>query len=160
MRLLGVENESGEVSLGWRYLFRLQTLRSAFYDERNAKSFLQSAISAGFDGREMYEYILAVFASDESKSFSGVKPLYCPCFFHGASFLQLVCSATGNQQNRAVGIAIGVVRFRTMRGASMDCGFNSLIQSSTGGASAAPLQGRLLRCKHLVPSRRRGPSTR
>ena len=107
MRLLGVENESGEVSLGWRYLFRLQTLRSAFYDERNAKSFLQSAISAGFDRREMYEYILAVFASDESKSFSGVKPLYCPGFFHGASFLQFGVFSDWRPAESAAGVAIG-----------------------------------------------------
>ena len=50
-------------------------------------TFLQAAESAGLNGGEMHEYILAVLAADESIALSVVKPLHCSCFHVDAMFL-------------------------------------------------------------------------
>src|ERR1700733_12639099 len=68
-------------------LFGLQALGTALHDEGHARAFIEGAIPAGFDGREMHEHIFAVVALDKSKTFSGVKPLYCTCLFHILSLL-------------------------------------------------------------------------
>ena len=47
-------------------------------------TFLQTAEAAGLNGGEMYEYILAVLAADESIALGVVKPLHCSCFHDGA----------------------------------------------------------------------------
>ena len=76
-------------SLGHADLFCLQTLGTALYDERDASAFIQGAIATGFDGGIVDKHILAVLALDKTKPFSGVKPLYCTCFFHsGVLFLK------------------------------------------------------------------------
>ena len=68
-------------------LFGLQAFGTALDDEGHASAFIQGAIPAGFDGREMHEHIFAVVTLDKSKTFSGVKPLYCTCLFHILSLL-------------------------------------------------------------------------
>src|ERR1700733_8872675 len=68
-------------------LLGLQPLGTALHDEGHAGAFVERAIPAGFDRREMHEHIFAVVALDKSKTFSGVKPLYCTCLFHILSLL-------------------------------------------------------------------------
>src|ERR1700691_514735 len=68
-------------------LFGLQAFRTALHDEGHTRAFVEGAIPAGFDGREMHEHIFAVVTLDKSKTFSGVKPLYCTCLFHILSLL-------------------------------------------------------------------------
>src|ERR1700733_13179130 len=77
------------VLLGLRQgdLLGLQPFGTFLHDEGHARSFVEGAIPAGFDGRKMHEHIFAVVALDESKTFSGVKPLYCTCLFHILSLL-------------------------------------------------------------------------
>ena len=58
-------------ALGHGYLFGLETLGAALDDKRHAAAFLKRAIAAGFDCREVYENILTVLASDESKFVTG-----------------------------------------------------------------------------------------
>src|SRR5579862_7254102 len=43
-------------------------------------TFLQAAETAGLNGGEMHEDILAVLAADESIAFGVIKPLHCSCF--------------------------------------------------------------------------------
>jgi hypothetical protein len=57
------------------------------YVKLNLLAFLQAAETAGLNGGEMYEYIFAVLAADESVAFSVVKPLYCSCFHVDTKFL-------------------------------------------------------------------------
>ena len=68
-------------------LLGLQPFGTALHDEGHARAFIEGAIPAGFDGRKMHEHIFAVVALDKSKTFSGVKPLYCTCLFHILSLL-------------------------------------------------------------------------
>jgi hypothetical protein len=48
--------------------------------ELDLLTFLEAAESAGLNGGEMYEYILAVLAADKSIALRVVKPLHCSCF--------------------------------------------------------------------------------
>ena len=51
-------------------------------------TFLQAAESVRLNGREVYEYILAVLAADKSIAFGVIEPLYCSCF-HGVALFPL-----------------------------------------------------------------------
>lgn len=73
-----------------RDLFGLQAFGTALDDERHARAFIQRPISIGLNRREMHEHIFPAIALDKSKAFSGVKPLYCTCFFHFFSLRLLV----------------------------------------------------------------------
>ena len=53
-------------------------------------TFLKAAESAGLNGGEMHEDILAVLAADKSIALGVVKPLHCSCFHVDAMFLFLM----------------------------------------------------------------------
>ena len=67
----------------------LPPFRAFNYVELDLLTFLQAAESSRLDGREVYEYILAVLAADKTISFGVVKPLYCSCF-HGIALFLLI----------------------------------------------------------------------
>jgi len=58
----------------------LQTLGTLRYLKFHALPFLQAAETAGLDGGEVHEYILATLAADESVTLGIVKPLNCSLF--------------------------------------------------------------------------------
>jgi hypothetical protein len=64
------------------HILRLPSFGSFDHVELNLLSFLQAAEASRLDGREMYEYILAVLAADKSIALGVVKPLYCSLFCH------------------------------------------------------------------------------
>src|SRR5580658_1418757 len=70
------------------YVLGLQTLGALLNHERDASAFVERAIAASFNCREMDENIFAVLALNEAESFGGVKPLYSTCFFHRFSLLE------------------------------------------------------------------------
>ena len=63
-------------------LLGLETLGPAFHDKSDFGAFVERAVTGCLNSRKMDEYILAIFTSQESKSFGRVEPLYCSCFFH------------------------------------------------------------------------------
>jgi hypothetical protein len=68
----------------------LQTLRSADNLEFNGLSLVEGAVAVALDSGEMDENVLAALALDETKSFAGVKPLYCTLFFHRCFPFQII----------------------------------------------------------------------
>jgi hypothetical protein len=64
----------------------LETLGTTSDFKFNRLAFVQRFVSISLNGGEMYEYIFAGLALDESKALAGVKPLYGSLFFHGSSF--------------------------------------------------------------------------
>ena len=58
----------------------LQPLRTLLDDELHRLTLFQAAETVALDRREVYEYILAVLARDESVSLSVVKPLHSSLF--------------------------------------------------------------------------------
>jgi hypothetical protein len=81
-RMAGAFGKRRPLALRQTDLFRLQAFRTSLHDERYAGTLIQCAITACLDSRKVDEDVLAIVALDESKSFSGVKPLHCTCFFH------------------------------------------------------------------------------
>src|SRR6202021_2495367 len=123
-------------------LFGLQALGTALHDEGHTSAFIEGAIPAGFDGREMHEHIFAVVALDKSKTFSGVKPLYCTCLFHILSLL-LFCycclSANGAQMDCDAPLSSDCA-------ASSDDSCSASVPSSLSGGSL----GSVLRSRRLA----------
>src|SRR5437762_240740 len=70
-------------------LFGLQTLGSGLHHEGDAAALIEGPVAGRLNGRKMDENVFAILSRDESKSFSGVKPLYCSCFFHSSSVLAM-----------------------------------------------------------------------
>jgi hypothetical protein len=66
--------ESGDVR-------SLQTFRSLGHVEFNRLAFVQRFVSLRLNRGEMDENVLAGLPLDESKTLTGVKPLYCSLFF-------------------------------------------------------------------------------
>src|SRR5205814_7300632 len=73
--------------LGRLYILGLPPFRALHYVEADLLTLLQAAESTRLNGREVYEYVLAVLAADETITFGVVKPLYCSCFHGIALFL-------------------------------------------------------------------------
>src|SRR5580698_2134526 len=61
-------------------VFCLPALRAFDHVKLDLLTFLQAAESAGLNGGEMHEDILAVLAADESIALGVVKPLHCSGF--------------------------------------------------------------------------------
>jgi hypothetical protein len=78
-----------EANLGHIHIFGLQALRPLLYFKGYASTLVKRAISASRNGGKMDEHVFATFALDKSKSFCGVKPLYCSGFFQDDSFCDL-----------------------------------------------------------------------
>src|SRR5580704_14763758 len=64
----------------------LETLWPTSDFKFNRLAFVQRFVSISLNGGEVYEYIFAGLALDESKALAGVKPFYGSLFFHGSSF--------------------------------------------------------------------------
>ncbi len=71
------------------YVLGLPALRALDHVKLHLLTLLQAAESARLNGGEMYEYILAVLAADETVTLGIVKPLHCSCFHVVANFLFL-----------------------------------------------------------------------
>ena len=69
------------------YVLGLPPFRAFNYVELHLLPFLQAAESTRLNGREVYEYVLAVLAADKTITLGVVKPLYCSCFHGSAWFL-------------------------------------------------------------------------
>src|SRR5215471_4151727 len=67
----------------------LPALGAFDYVELHLLSFLEAAETAGLDGGEMHEDILAILAADKTVALGVVKPLHCSCFHDVALFLFL-----------------------------------------------------------------------
>src|ERR1700692_3595796 len=63
----------------------LETLWTTSDFKLNRLAFVQRFVSISLNGGEVYEYVFAGLALDESKALAGVKPLYGSLFFHGSS---------------------------------------------------------------------------
>lgn len=59
----------------------LQALRPFGHVEFDRLAFIQRFVSFRLNRGEMDENVLARLPLDESKSFAGIKPLYCSLFF-------------------------------------------------------------------------------
>ena len=66
--------------LGGLYVLGLPPFRALHYVKAHLLTFLQAAESSRLNGREVYKYVLAVLAADETITLGVVKPLYCSCF--------------------------------------------------------------------------------
>jgi len=64
----------------------LQTLWTTSDFKFNRLAFVQRFVTISLNGGEVYEYIFAGLALDESKALAGVKPFHGSLFFHGSSF--------------------------------------------------------------------------
>jgi hypothetical protein len=64
----------------------LETLGTTSDFKFNRLAFVQRFVTISLNGGEVYEYVFAGLALDESKALAGVKPLYGSLFFHGSSF--------------------------------------------------------------------------
>jgi hypothetical protein len=82
----GSKCEPAPVGLESGNVCGLQTLWTTSDFKLNRLAFVQRFVSISLNGGEMYEYIFAGLALDESKALAGVKPFYGSLFFHGSSF--------------------------------------------------------------------------
>jgi hypothetical protein len=75
--------------LGEIHVFSLQALRPILYYKGYARTLIERTVPACRNGGKMDENIFAILALNKPKSFCGVKPLYCSCFFQDDSLFDL-----------------------------------------------------------------------
>lgn len=65
--------------LQFHYVLGLGTAVTFNYVELNSLSFVQGFESISLDSAKMYEYIIAAFNFNKTKTFFCIKPFYCTC---------------------------------------------------------------------------------
>ena len=85
-------------------VFGLPALGAFDHVKLHLLTFLQAAETAGLNGGEMHEDILAVLAADKTVAFGVVKPLHCSCFHDGAGsfFVDVALKLSGSLAGRSL----------------------------------------------------------